>query len=111
MDTQEYVLLEANIYDWPEVTCLLSPWKIAATTIQMQMQVKKLGRALSHEATSEFAAAHLNKLTSMLFQHTRTAEEAYYVGEMARGADSTVAEKVRVSHVCYTCLTFHEVLE
>ncbi|KAF8972899.1 hypothetical protein BDZ97DRAFT_2053658 [Flammula alnicola] len=84
---------EANIYDWPEVTCLLSPWKIAATTIQMQLQVKKLGRALCHESTAEFAAANLNKLTSMLFHHTRTAEEAYYVGEMARGADSTVASK------------------
>ncbi|KAF9484513.1 hypothetical protein BDN70DRAFT_872547 [Pholiota conissans] len=84
---------EANIYDWPEETCLLSPWKLASTTIQMQLQVKKLGRALSHESTAEGAAASLNKLTSMLFHHTKTAEEAYYVGEMARGADSTVACK------------------
>ena len=60
----------------------------------MQLQVKKLGRALSHESTAEGAAASLNKLTSMLFHHTKTAEEAYYVGEMARGADSTVACKV-----------------
>ncbi len=30
----------------------------------------------------------------MLFHHTRTAEEAYYVGEMARGADSAVATGV-----------------
>lgn len=85
--------LETNIYDWPEVNCLLTPWKIAATTIQMQLQVKQLGRALSHESTSESATANLNKLTSMLFHHTKTAEEAYYVGEMARGADSTVATK------------------
>lgn len=85
---------EANIYDWPEVTCILSPWKIAATTIQMQLQVKKLGRTLSHESTAVSAAANLNKLTSMLFHHTRTAEEAYYVGEMARGADSAVAARV-----------------
>ncbi|KDR75321.1 hypothetical protein GALMADRAFT_249351 [Galerina marginata CBS 339.88] len=84
---------ETNIYDWPEVTCLLTPWKIAATTIQMQLQVKQLGRALNHEPTSECATANLNKLTSMLFHHTKTAEEAYYVGEMARGADSTVAAK------------------
>lgn len=62
---------EANIYDWPEVTCILSPWKIAATTIQMQLQVKKLGRTLSHESTAVSAAANLNKLTSMLFHHTQ----------------------------------------
>lgn len=85
---------EANIYDWPEVTCLLSPWKIAATTVQMQLQVKKLGRALSQESTCESATTNLNKLISMLFHHTKTAEEAYYVGEMARGTDTNVASKV-----------------
>ena len=85
---------EANTYDWPEVTCLLSPWKIAATTVQMQLQVKKLGRALSRESTSEFAMTSLNKLIAMLFHHTKTAEEAYYVGEMARGTDTNVASKV-----------------
>ncbi|KAF8160920.1 hypothetical protein B0H34DRAFT_795767 [Crassisporium funariophilum] len=84
---------DTNIYDWPEVTCLLSPWKIAATTIQMQLQVKQLGRALSQESTSEAASANLDKLASMLFHHTKTSEEAYYVGEMARGADSAVAAK------------------
>lgn len=87
---------EANIYDWPEVTRLLSPWKIAATTVQMQLQVKKLGRALSQESTSEFATTNLNKLISMLFHHTKTAEEAYYVGEMARGTDTNVASKVEM---------------
>jgi len=87
---------EANIYDWPEVTRLLSPWKIAATTVQMQLQVKKLGRALSQESTSEFATTNLNKLISMLFHHTKTAEEAYYVGEMARGTDTNVASKVQM---------------
>ncbi|KAF5322492.1 hypothetical protein D9619_001365 [Psilocybe cf. subviscida] len=84
---------DTNICDWKEVTSLLSPWKIAATTIQMQIQVKKLGRALSHQSTSASAVADLNKLTSALFRHTRTAEEAYYVGEMARGSDSAVASK------------------
>ncbi|KAF9528525.1 hypothetical protein CPB83DRAFT_314750 [Crepidotus variabilis] len=84
---------ETNIYDWPEVTSLLSPWKIAATTIQMQLQVKQLGRALSQESTVDIASANLNRLTTILFQHTKTAEEAYYVAEMARGADVFVAAK------------------
>jgi mediator of RNA polymerase II transcription subunit 12 len=94
---------DTNICDWKEVTSLLSPWKIAATTIQMQIQVKKLGRALSHQSTSASAIADLNKLTSTLFRHTRTAEEAYYVGEMARGSDSAVASKVTSFLPCFFC--------
>lgn len=76
------------------MTCLLSPWKIAATTIQIQFQLKQLSRALSQESTREAASTSLDKLTSMLFYHTKTSEEASYVGEMARGADSVVASRV-----------------
>lgn len=61
----------------------------------MQLQIKQLGRALSHESTVEVASANLNRLTTLLFQHTKTAEEAYYVAEMARGADVFVAAKVK----------------
>ncbi|KAF8995454.1 hypothetical protein BDQ17DRAFT_1430355 [Cyathus striatus] len=84
---------EVELYDWPEVTCLLSPWKIVATTIQMQFMMKQLGRALVQDNTRETASASLDKLTLMLFHHTKTSEEACYVGEMARGADTAVAGK------------------
>ena len=94
-----YVLSDANIYDWPEVTCLLSPWKIAATTIQMQLQLKQLGRAISQESTREAASESLDRLTSMLFYHTKTSEEASYVGEMARGADNIVASRASVVYL------------
>ena len=79
--------------DWPEVSSLLSPWKLAATTIQMQFQIKQVGRALSQATTHEVASNNLDKLTLMLFHHTKTSEEAYYVGEMTRGAEPTVAMK------------------
>ena len=72
---------------------MLSPWKIAATTIQMQLQLKQLGRALSQESTREAASTSLDRLTSMLFFHTKTSEEASYVGEMTRGADSIIASR------------------
>ncbi|TFK44503.1 hypothetical protein BDQ12DRAFT_21589 [Crucibulum laeve] len=84
---------ETQLYDWPEVTCLLSPWKIAATAIQMQFTIKQLGRALIQEPTHNVASANLDKLTLMVFHNTNTSEEASYVGEMARGADITVASK------------------
>ncbi|KAJ2931312.1 hypothetical protein H1R20_g5848, partial [Candolleomyces eurysporus] len=79
--------------DWPEVSSLLSPWKLAATTILLQFQIKQVGRALSEETTHEAASNALDKLTVMLFHHTKTSEEAYFVGEMTRGAEPTVAMK------------------
>jgi mediator of RNA polymerase II transcription subunit 12 len=100
---KSHVLLDANIYDWPEVTCLLSPWKIAATTIQMQLQLKQLGRAISQESTREAASASLDRLTSMLFYHTKTSEEASYVGEMARGADNIVASRASCCNLVSQC--------
>lgn len=61
----------------------------------MQFQIKQVGRALSQATTHEVASNNLDKLTLMLFHHTKTSEEAYYVGEMTRGAEPTVAMKVR----------------
>jgi len=61
----------------------------------MQFQIKQVGRALSQETTHEMARNNLDKLTVMLFHHTKTSEEAYYVGEMTRGAEPTVAMKVQ----------------
>ena len=60
----------------------------------MQFQIKQVGRALSEETTHEAASNALDKLTVMLFHHTKTSEEAYFVGEMTRGAEPTVAMKV-----------------
>lgn len=59
----------------------------------MQLQLKQLGRAISLESTREAASESLDRLTSMLFYHTKTSEEASYVGEMARGADNIVASR------------------
>ena len=58
----------------------------------MQLHVKQLGRALSQD-TTEIASTNLNKLSSILFHHTNTADEAYYVAEMVKGADAMVASK------------------
>ena len=60
----------------------------------MQFSVKQLGKALSQESTHDAASSNLNKLSIMLFHQSMTSEEAYYVGEMARGADIMVASKV-----------------
>lgn len=83
---------------WPAVTSLLSPWKIASTMIQLQLILKQMDRDLSNESTHQATSEKLDKLILMLFHHSMTSEEAYYVGEMARGVENAVAGKVVVNH-------------
>lgn len=58
-----------------------------------------MGRALSQDSTFQDASAGLDKLTSMIFRHSMTPEEAYFVAELTRDVDSAVAGKVLVSYL------------
>ncbi|KAJ7039194.1 hypothetical protein C8F04DRAFT_1087468 [Mycena alexandri] len=82
-----------ELSSWPDVTCLLSPWKLAATSIQLQFILRQMGRALSCEGTHAAAQASLDKLILMIFHHSMTSEEAYFVAQMARGTEGIVAGK------------------
>ncbi|KAJ7782856.1 hypothetical protein B0H16DRAFT_1494639 [Mycena metata] len=64
-----------ELSSWPDVTCLLSPWKLAATSIQLQFILRQMGRALSCEGTHAAAQA------------------TYFVAQMARGTEGIVAGK------------------
>ncbi|KAJ7251846.1 hypothetical protein B0H12DRAFT_1202710 [Mycena haematopus] len=54
---------------------------------------KANGRALSCEGTHAAAQASLDKLILMIFHHSMTSEEAYFVAQMARGTEGAVAGK------------------
>ncbi|KAJ7502832.1 hypothetical protein B0H11DRAFT_1986564 [Mycena galericulata] len=82
-----------ELSSWPDVTSLLSPWKLAATSIQLQFILRQMGRALSCEGTHAAAHASLDKLILMIFHHSMTSEEAYFVAQMARGTEGAVAGK------------------
>ncbi|KAJ7668448.1 hypothetical protein DFH06DRAFT_1181718 [Mycena polygramma] len=82
-----------ELSSWPDVTCLLSPWKLAATSIHLQFILRQMGRALSCEGTHAAAQASLDKLILMIFHHSMTSEEAYFVAQMARGTEGVVAGK------------------
>ncbi|KAG6920074.1 hypothetical protein DXG01_010142 [Tephrocybe rancida] len=84
---------DIDLSEWPTVTSLLSPWKIAATMVQMQLILKEMGQELLRDPTNSSAHANLDRLILMLFNHSMTSEEAFYVGEMAKGVDSIVAGK------------------
>ncbi|KAJ7647576.1 hypothetical protein FB45DRAFT_893821 [Roridomyces roridus] len=83
-----------ELSSWPDVTSPLSPWKLAATSIQLQFILRQMGRALSSEGKHAAAAeASLDKLILMIFHHSMTSEEAYFVAQMARGTEGAVAAK------------------
>jgi hypothetical protein len=73
-----------------------SPWKLAVTSIHLQLILKELGRALSRDSTREHALSNLEKVSRELFSHRITHEEAYYIGEVTRGVDDAVLGKVWV---------------
>lgn len=60
-----------------------------------------MGRALSQESTRHSASDGLDNLTFLIFHHSMTSEEAYFVAEMARGVDSPIAGKVYVAHLSH----------
>ncbi|KAF8876501.1 hypothetical protein BD779DRAFT_1560397 [Infundibulicybe gibba] len=84
---------DIQISNWPAITSMLSPWKIPATTMKLQFVLRQMGHALTQESTQHTASADLDKLILMIFHHSMTSDEAYYVAEMARGVESTVASK------------------
>ncbi|KAJ7072521.1 hypothetical protein C8F01DRAFT_1104256 [Mycena amicta] len=91
-ESSEDVAIELST--WPDVTSLLSPWKLTATAIELQFLLRHMGRALSSEGTHAAAAqASLDKLILMIFHHSMTSEEAYFVAQMARGTEGVVAAK------------------
>ncbi|OAX39947.1 hypothetical protein K503DRAFT_781763 [Rhizopogon vinicolor AM-OR11-026] len=76
------------------ISSVLSPWRLAATAVQLQFGLRQLGRALACESTKDGASASLDKMTSLIFHHSMASEEAYFIAEMARGVDGPVAIKV-----------------
>jgi mediator of RNA polymerase II transcription subunit 12 len=71
---------------------LLSPWKLAAATIEVQFSLKQMGERLA------FGTPNRNtKVDRLVFEFTRhqtLTEEADFVAEMARGVGPTIACKV-----------------
>ncbi|THV06762.1 hypothetical protein K435DRAFT_711026 [Dendrothele bispora CBS 962.96] len=77
---------------WPDSASLLSPWKISATAIQLQFVLRQMGRKGALESSGN-SGADLDKLTSMIFHHTLSSEEANFVAQMTKGVGSEIAGK------------------
>jgi hypothetical protein len=91
--------LDPDPSQWlPSAHQFFSPWKLAVTSVHLQLILKELGRALNRESTREHALSNLEKVSRELFSHRITHEEAYYIGEVTRGVDDPVLGKVRESY-------------
>jgi len=86
-------LADLELSAWPDSASLLSPWKISATAIQLQFVLRQMGRKGALEPYGN-TGADLDKLTSMIFQHTLSSEEANFVAQMTKGVGSEIAGKV-----------------
>lgn len=84
---------DVNAFLSGRISSELSPWRLAATAVQLQFGLRQLGRAMAHDSTRQAASTSLDKMMSMLFHHSMASDEAYFIAEMAKGIDGSVAEK------------------
>ncbi|KIK68882.1 hypothetical protein GYMLUDRAFT_67582 [Collybiopsis luxurians FD-317 M1] len=84
---------ELELSHWPDSASLLSPWKISATAIQLQFMLRQMGKNNTDNAKSTGDSAALDKLTTMIFHHTLSSEEASFVAQMTKGVGSEIAGK------------------
>ncbi|KAF9819188.1 hypothetical protein IEO21_02359 [Rhodonia placenta] len=75
------------------VSSLLTPWKLAATAIEIRLTLKQLGEGLTRDSTRNAAQLSLNRLTTFVFQQCKTPEEADFVAEMMTEVSQEVAGK------------------
>ncbi|KIK91304.1 hypothetical protein PAXRUDRAFT_830959 [Paxillus rubicundulus Ve08.2h10] len=84
---------DVNAFLSSGISSVLSPWRLAATAVQLQFGLRQLGRAMAHNLTKQAASASLDKMTSMLFHHSMASDEAYFIAGVAKEIDGPVAEK------------------
>ncbi|KAF4567767.1 RNA polymerase II mediator complex subunit [Pleurotus pulmonarius] len=77
---------------YPDIA-LLSPWKLAATAIQMKLILRQMGRTTFSESTRQSAKHDLDRLIKAIFHHAVSAEQACVMADMAKGADPEVVSE------------------
>ena len=80
--------------DWQALSTFLSPWKLAATSLEMRFSLKQLDTSLSREPTKAKAMTYLNRLTSVVLRQGITSEQGDFVAEMLKDVSVAIAGKV-----------------
>ncbi len=82
---------------WQMLSTLLSPWKLAATSIELRFTMKQLGEALRRDVTRDRANLYLDKLTLTVFGQGMNSEEADFMAEIMKSISPEVTNKVCVT--------------
>ncbi|KAI9448864.1 hypothetical protein BJY52DRAFT_1309908 [Lactarius psammicola] len=86
--------------EWLDTSALLSPWKLAATTIEVQFSLKQMGERLALGTPNR--NTKVDRLIAKFMHHHMSTEEADLVAEMARGVGPTIACKF--VNTGFTCI-------
>ncbi|KAI0068850.1 hypothetical protein BV25DRAFT_1904185 [Artomyces pyxidatus] len=87
--------------EWLDTSALLSPWKLAATAIEVQFSLKQMGERLALGTPHTHGNTKVDKLIAQFMHHHMSTEEADFVAEMARGVGPTIACKfVNTGFLC-----------
>ncbi|KAI0293333.1 hypothetical protein B0F90DRAFT_1763644 [Multifurca ochricompacta] len=86
--------------EWLDTSALLSPWKLAATTIEVQFSLKQMGERLALGTPNR--NTKVDRLIAKFMHHHMSTEEADFVAEMARGVGPTIACKF--VNTGFTCI-------
>ncbi|THH13392.1 hypothetical protein EW146_g6819 [Bondarzewia mesenterica] len=79
--------------EWLDTSALLSPWKLAATAIEVQFGLKQMGERLALGTPHTHGKTKVDKLIAQFLHHHMTTEEADFVADMARGVGPTIVSK------------------
>ncbi|VDC06366.1 unnamed protein product [Peniophora sp. CBMAI 1063] len=79
--------------DWLDTSALLSPWKLAATAIEVQFTLKQMGERLAFGTPHIQGNTKVDRLIAKLLRHHMSSEQADFVAEMARGVGPTIVGK------------------
>lgn len=80
--------------EWLDTSSLLSPWKLAATAIEVQFTLKQMGERLALGTPHTHGKTKVDRLIAQFLHHHMSTEEADFVADMARGVGPTIVSKV-----------------
>lgn len=72
----------------------LTPWKLAATSIELRFTIKQLEEALARDGSREKARQALNRITASLFKQGMCSEEVDLVTGIVKGASVEIVARV-----------------
>lgn len=76
------------------LSTILSPWKLAATSIELRFTIRQLDEELHRPSSKDKADKSLSNLATQLFGQGMDSEQADFIADMVKGVSPGVVGKV-----------------